>query len=115
MVFGVGDRNNAANVKLFVCNEKAKRRSLKIASNRKHVKYVTMGLGGGPRPPSILKISAKKGCFLSSVGKTNCSIFGTPLEKFLKNPSDAHVRYPRPPDKRGYLKPGKIARLLDFL
>ena len=48
---------------------------------------MAMGVGkGGRRPPWILKFSAKNGCFLSSVEKTNFTTFGSPLKKFCKNP-----------------------------
>jgi len=60
-----------------------------------------MGVGrGGARAPWVLKISAKKGCFLSfEWEKTNFTTFAPPLEKFWKIPrcapgknlSDAHV------------------------
>jgi len=47
------------------------------------------GGAGGTRPPWILKISAKKGCFLSfEWEKTNFTAFGPPG----KDPSDAHAR-----------------------
>jgi len=62
---------------------------------------VGVGRGtGGPWPPCILKILAKKVVFLVSSGKTKFHNFGPLLEKFLekspsappgKNPSDAHA------------------------
>jgi len=41
---------------------------------------------GGPRPPWILKISAKKGCFLSFEWEKQISPLLAPKEKFWKNP-----------------------------
>jgi len=41
---------------------------------------------GGPRPPWILKISAKKGCFLSFEWEKQISPLLAPIEKFWKNP-----------------------------
>jgi len=63
----------------------------------------SMGVGrravGGLGPPWILKISAKKYCFLSFEYEKQISPLLTPLQKFCKNslvtspwkkPSDAH-------------------------
>jgi len=66
--------------------------------------FITMGVGrkgaGGAWPPWILKISAKKGCFLNfEWEKKNFTTFVLPLKKFWKNPLVA------PPWEKSFRRP----------